>query len=67
MYAQGDKFPFTVEIDDPSGNSFIKNPYAPSDDPQMKKVNLYIIYIDIFIFYLFTYKLYIYIYVYKNY
>jgi C4-type Zn-finger protein len=30
---EGNKFPLTVELEDPSGNSFIKNPYAPSDDP----------------------------------
>ena len=35
---EGNKFPLTVELEDPSGNSFIKNPYAPSDDPQMKKI-----------------------------
>jgi len=28
--------PFHIELDDPSGNSFIKNPYAPSEDPQLK-------------------------------
>jgi len=32
-YIDGDLFPLTIELDDPSGNSFIKNPYAPSDDP----------------------------------
>ncbi|XP_052255423.1 zinc finger protein ZPR1-like [Dreissena polymorpha] len=28
--------PFHIIIDDPSGNSFIENPHAPSSDPQMK-------------------------------
>lgn len=32
-YMDGEKYPLTLEMDDPSGNSFIKNPYAPSDDP----------------------------------
>lgn len=36
-YMNGDQFPLTLVLDDPSGNSFVKNPYAPSDDPQMKK------------------------------
>lgn len=30
------KKPFTLEIDDISGNSFIENPLAPSSDPQLK-------------------------------
>lgn len=30
------KKPFHFIIDDPSGNSFIENPYAPSADPEMK-------------------------------
>ena len=29
--------PFTVEVHDPSGNSFIQNPHAPNSDPYMKK------------------------------
>jgi len=33
QYIDREKFPLTLELDDPSGNSFIKNPYAPSDDP----------------------------------
>lgn len=37
QYLNGECFPLTVELSDPSGNSFIKNPYAPSDDPQMKR------------------------------
>lgn len=36
-YLDGETFPLTLEMVDPSGNSFIKNPYAPSDDPWMKK------------------------------
>lgn len=33
LYATGNKLPFTIYLDDPSGNSFIQNPYAPSKDP----------------------------------
>lgn len=32
----GDSLPFTFIIDDPSGNSFIKNPHAPKEDPMLK-------------------------------
>jgi zinc finger protein len=32
-YLEGNRFPLTLELEDPSGNSFVKNPYAPSDDP----------------------------------
>ncbi len=32
-FADGEKLPFTIILDDPSGNSFIQNPYAPSSDP----------------------------------
>ena len=32
----GDKFPFELILDDPSGNSFIENPYAPQTDPSIK-------------------------------
>ena len=28
--------PFTIVVDDPSGNSFVENPYAPSDDKLLK-------------------------------
>lgn len=28
--------PFTFEIDDPAGNSYIKNPYFPKADPNLK-------------------------------
>lgn len=34
-YAEG-KHPFTITIDDPTGNSHIENPLAPSPDPQMQ-------------------------------
>jgi zinc finger protein len=29
-------FPFDIILDDPAGNSFIENPLAPSNDPQLK-------------------------------
>jgi len=32
----GDMFPFTVTMDDPSGNSFIDNPFIPKADPNLK-------------------------------
>ena len=35
-YRDGFHLPFHIELDDPSGNSYIKNPYAPTEDPQMK-------------------------------
>lgn len=28
-FKEGDHLPFTFEIEDPSGNSFIKNPFSP--------------------------------------
>jgi len=31
----GKRLPFTVILDDPSGNSFIKNPLAPKLDPRL--------------------------------
>jgi zinc finger protein len=34
-YRQGKHYPFTMILDDPSGNSFIQNPSAPSKDPYM--------------------------------
>ena len=34
--ASGDILPFTIQLDDPSGNSFIQNPLAPTKDPQLK-------------------------------
>eukprot|EP00698_Gefionella_okellyi_P005854 TRINITY_DN15291_c0_g1_i1.p1 TRINITY_DN15291_c0_g1~~TRINITY_DN15291_c0_g1_i1.p1 ORF type:complete len:458 (-),score=113.22 TRINITY_DN15291_c0_g1_i1:42-1415(-) len=30
------KIPFTFILDDPSGNSFVENPLAPADDPQLE-------------------------------
>lgn len=33
---EGKKFPFEFSLDDPSGNSFIENPYAPQTDPGIK-------------------------------
>ena len=35
-YAAGKKFPLTIILDDPSGNSYIQNPYAPNNDPYNK-------------------------------
>ena len=35
MYARGITLPFTIVVDDPSGNSFVENPSAPSTDPQL--------------------------------
>lgn len=31
----GKRLPFTIILDDPSGNSFIKNPLAPKTDPRL--------------------------------
>jgi C4-type Zn-finger protein len=36
MYADGKHFPLTVKLKDPSGNSNIKNPFAPRIDKQME-------------------------------
>jgi len=33
---KGEGFPFRVILDDPSGNSYIKNPFAPNSDCEMK-------------------------------
>lgn len=33
---EGKKFPFKFILDDPSGNSFIENPYAPQTDQEIK-------------------------------
>ena len=35
-YIDGKQFPLTIKIRDPSGNSNIKNPFAPSLDKQME-------------------------------
>lgn len=32
---EGKHFPFHFQIDDPAGNSFIKNPFAPKADPNL--------------------------------
>ena len=29
-------FPFTLIVDDPSGNSFVENPHMPKADPHLK-------------------------------
>lgn len=36
MYADGKHFPLTVKLKDPSGNSNIKNPFAPRTDKQLE-------------------------------
>lgn len=32
-YKDGDVLPFTFELIDPSGNSFVQNPFVPKEDP----------------------------------
>lgn len=39
--ADGRKFPITIRIKDPSGNSNIKNPYAPKMDKNLHITNLH--------------------------
>jgi len=34
-FANGMELPFTIEVDDPAGNSFLENPFAPQTDPNM--------------------------------
>ena len=36
-FADGEHFPFTFLLDDPSGNSFVQNPSAPDEDPKCKR------------------------------
>ena len=36
LYAEGKQFPLTIKLRDPSGNSNIKNPFAPRLDKQME-------------------------------
>lgn len=36
LYSEGKQFPVTIKLRDPSGNSTIKNPYAPKLDKQME-------------------------------
>jgi len=38
-FASGKQLPFTFKLDDPAGNSFIQNPLAPADDPNMSIVH----------------------------
>ena len=38
-YRNGEKFPLTLRIKDPSGNSNIKNPYAPKQDKNLQITN----------------------------
>ena len=33
---EADIFPFDIILQDPAGNSFIQNPFAPQIDPNMK-------------------------------
>jgi len=33
---EGRGFPFTLVLDDPSGNSFLENPLAPRHDPRLR-------------------------------
>lgn len=35
-YSSGNEFPFTFIIDDPSGKSHVKNPFAPKIDPMLR-------------------------------
>jgi len=37
QYREGKVLPFTFEVIDPSGNSFIQNPYAPKPDAYLKE------------------------------
>lgn len=39
LYRDGKKMPFTFIIEDPSGNSFVQNPSAPTRDQYCKKTN----------------------------
>jgi zinc finger protein len=38
-YADGSKMPFTFIVEDPSGNSFVENPSAPTADQYCKKTH----------------------------
>jgi len=38
-YIDGNRFPLTVRVRDPSGNSNIKNPYAPKVDKNLEITN----------------------------
>ncbi|KAF4323261.1 hypothetical protein BBO99_00001528 [Phytophthora kernoviae] len=41
MMSAGITLPFTIVLDDPSGNSHIENPHAPAVDSKMKVTNYY--------------------------
>ncbi|KAF1795770.1 DIS3-like exonuclease 1 [Phytophthora cactorum] len=41
LMSAGITLPFTVVLDDPSGNSHIENPHAPAVDPKMKVTHYY--------------------------
>jgi C4-type Zn-finger protein len=36
---EGEKIPLTIKVRDPSGNSMIKNPYAPKIDKNLEITN----------------------------
>jgi zinc finger protein len=38
-YAQGKRYPFKFIVEDPSGNSYVQNPSAPTADQYCKKTN----------------------------
>eukprot|EP01103_Thecamoeba_quadrilineata_P015694 TRINITY_DN5037_c0_g1_i1.p1 TRINITY_DN5037_c0_g1~~TRINITY_DN5037_c0_g1_i1.p1 ORF type:complete len:450 (-),score=70.62 TRINITY_DN5037_c0_g1_i1:1556-2905(-) len=40
-YANGNHLPFTIIVDDPSGNSFVENPSAPARDPNIEIVQYF--------------------------
>lgn len=44
------EFPFTMVVDDPSGNSFVENPSAPNKDPSLTVRHVFCR--DIFFFFL---------------
>jgi hypothetical protein len=35
QYLNGNKFPLTLKLSDPSGNSTVKNPFAPKIDKNL--------------------------------
>lgn len=40
-YRNGEKFPLTIRVKDPSGNSNIKNPFAPKQDKNLQITNIH--------------------------
>jgi zinc finger protein len=38
-FAEGKKFPFKFIVEDPSGNSYVQNPSAPTADQYCKKTH----------------------------